>query len=403
MTERQKMSVLNKLTARKVSGNLNTGRHSDGGGLYLTVSKTNAKSWVFMWKREGRRREIGLGSLISVPLATARQKAGKCREVVAEGGDPQETLRNQKLVTFKQVATEYMEAKVYDRVHRANVLQWERLINITSREILNRDIATLNTNDILKILSPLWILKPETARKSRARLENVFDYAKGRSWRSGENPARWKGNLSALLVAHDRTKVRHHPAMPIVEMPVFIEKLQSREGVAAKALEFLILTATRTSETLLATSREFDLENKLWVIPAERMKNRKPHTIPLSTQALEIVTSFIELSPGPFIFPGANMHRPLSNMAMGNVLKRMHISTSIAVPHGFRSTFRDWVGEHTSFPRELAERALSHSIGNSTERAYRRSEAIKKRRVLMQSWANYCHASEPPQIVKLHA
>jgi len=388
------MGVLNKLTARAVSGDLKPGRHSDGGGLYLSVSKTGAKSWVFMWKKNYRRREIGLGSLLSVTLASARQKAANCRAAVTDNEDPREALKGIEQHTFQDTANAYMEAKVYGKVHRANVLQWERLVRITCKGISSRDIDTITTDDMLRVLSPIWTTIPETARKSRARIENVLDYAKGRGWRTSENPARWKGNLSALLPAHDRNAVRHHPAMPPSEVPAFIEILDTRQGVAASALKFLILTAARTSEVLESKPSEFDLNNEVWIVPAERMKNRRKHTVPLSAQAIALITPYLDTKIGPYLFPGAKHGRPLSNMALGNVLKRMKIETSKAVPHGFRSSFRDWVGEYTQFPRELAELSLAHSVGNAVERAYRRRDALERRRQLMQAWSDYCLQSE---------
>jgi integrase len=397
------MGVLNKLTARTVSGKLKPGRHSDGGGLYLSVSKTGAKSWVFMWKKNNRRREIGLGSIISVTLASARQKAANCRAAVADNEDPRQTLKGVERHTFKDTANAYMEAKVYGKVHRANVLQWERIIKVTARKISDRDISTITTNDILRVLRPIWDTIPETARKSRARLENVFDYAAGRDWRSGENPARWKGNLSALLVAHDRSKVRHYPAMPIDELPEFLINLRNRQGIAKIALEFKILTASRTTEVLEAPLSEFDFENKVWNRPAERMKNKKPHSVPLSNQALTLIKPLMELSTSEYVFPGQKPNQPLCKGAMGKVLERMNIASSKAVPHGFRSTFSDWVAERTPFSWEIAEISLSHTVGNATERAYRRGSALEKRRVLMQAWADYCSQTETSNVVSLHA
>ena len=297
-----------------------------------------------------------------------------------------------------------MRAKVYDRLHKANVQQWQRLIAVTCKGISSRDIDTITTDDVLRVLSPIWTEKPETARKSRARIENVLDYAKGRGWRTGENPARWKGNLSALLPSHNRNAIRHHPAMPVDDIPAFIAALDQREGVAASALKFLILTAARTSEVLECKSDEFDLDKMIWTVPAARMKNRREHSVPLSKQAVDLIKPYLEIQFSPYLFPGAKQDRPLSNMAMGNVLKRMKIETSKAVPHGFRSSFRDWAGEQTQFPRELAELSLSHAVGNAVERAYRRGDALERRRHLMQVWADYCTegAATSLNIVQLH-
>jgi len=393
------MVRLNKLTAKKVASKLDPGRHSDGGGLYLSVSKARTKSWVYMWSRDGRRREIGLGSHISVSLANARKKAEVCRLAIGNGEDPKIALRGKENRSFQQCAEQYMQAKVYDRLHKANVQQWQRLITVTCKSISSREIDTITTEDILRVLSPIWTEKPETARKSRARIENVLDYANGRGWRTGENSARWKGNLSALLPSHDRNAVRHHPAMPANDIPDFIIALSERDGVAASALKFLILTAARTSEVLKCKPNEFDLDNKIWTVPAERMKNRRQHTVPLSEQTIDLITPYLKTQIAPYLFPGAKRGQPLSNMAMGNVLKRMGIETSRAVPHGFRSTFRDWAGEYTHFPRELAELSLSHAVGNAVERAYRRGDALERRRQLMQAWADYCLSSDHHQIL----
>ena len=278
--------------------------------------------------------------------------------------------------------------------------KWERTAFEHCRDWKNRPIDSLNRDDVYRMLSPIWSNTPETGRIVRSQLEIIFNYAKGRGWLIGENPAIWKGGLETVLKPVSRKNVKHHGAMDSADLPSFIAALHKREAIAARALEFTILTATRTSETLNAQYSEFDLENNLWVLPPHRMKSGRAHSVPLSPRATDIIKEMGLAPVSSFVFPGNKPARPLSNMSMSMLLRRMGHDT--VTVHGFRSTFRDWAGDFTSYPREVAEAALSHSIGNTVERSYRRKNALEKRRGLMNSWALFCLNADHSKVVPLH-
>ena len=298
------------------------------------------------------------------------------------------------------VADDYLAA-MSDRWTNAKTRwQWEKTLTDLAKPIRGRPIAQINTTDVLKLLKPIWKEKPETAAKARMRLEGVIDYAKAKGWREGENPARWRGHLSNILPARQKLTKGHHPAMLYSQVPGFVANLQASEAMAASALEFLILTAARTGEVLKATWDEFDLQAEIWEIPPERMKAKRGHRVPLTTDMLSILRPLHEARTSNYVFPGQKPKQPLSNMALEMLMKRMKITD--ATPHGFRSSFRDWCGDETSFAREIAEAALAHKAGDSTESAYRRSDALEKRRQLMQSWSDYCHGRIRHKVVNLH-
>jgi integrase len=246
---------------------------------------------------------------------------------------------------------------------------------------------------VLRIIEPIWLTKNETASRVRGRIEKVLDFAKARGLRSGDNPAAWKGNLDALLARRTKLKRGHHKAMPFDSVPSFMAALRERPAISARALEFLVLTAARSGETFGATWQEVDLKERVWSVPGERMKAGKDHRVPLSPRATAILDDMKALAPeaqpGDLIFPGPKVGKPLSDMATSALLKRMKVD---ATTHGFRSSFRDWCGESTAFPREVAEAALAHRVGNEVERAYRRGDALAKRRKLMEAWSAYCEA-----------
>ena len=373
------------------------GRHSDGGGLYLNVSPALRKSWLFMWTPPGgRRREMGLGPYPTVTLSDARVKADRCRRLVAEGKDPIAERDREAEKTFGDAAdlfVESMEGSWRNEKHRA---QWTMTLgDAYCSAIRQRPVAAVGTDDVLRVLSPVWTEKPETASRLRGRIERVLDFAQVKGWRSGENPARWRGHLKNALPARQRLARGHHAAMPYGDVPAFMNRVAAREAMAARALEFLILTAARSGEVLGARWSEVDLKRKVWTVPGERMKAGKEHRVPLGDRALGLLEKLGESRNGDLVFPGEKEGRPLSIMALTMLLRRMDVGHF--TPHGFRSAFRDWAGDETEFPREIAEAALAHKVGDETEQAYRRSDALDRRRKLMDAWEGYLAAASREQ------
>jgi len=389
---------LHTLSARTVATLTKPGRHSDGGGLYLSVNRSGARSWVFMWKVGGKRREMGLGSLRDVSLAKARERAAEARQKLADGLDPIAARDKPKVMTFGEAADaliESMSSSWRNEKHRA---QWKMTLTVYCEPLRPKPVAEIGTEDVLKVLQPLWAAKPETASRLRGRIERVFDYARAHGQRTGENPARWRGHLEAILPKRAKLTRGHHKAMHFDEIPTFIKALRERDGAAPSALEFAILTAARSGEVMGARWDEFDLEMQVWTVPATRMKAGREHRVPLSGRAVEILMTMQQKRLSDFVFPGMKAGRPLSVMALEMVLRRMKIDVTV---HGFRSAFRDWVGERTYFPREVAEAALAHLVGDAVERAYRRGDALEKRRKLMDAWANFLEQKTRSNIVPM--
>jgi integrase len=390
---------IQKLSALQVERTKKPGYYADGGGLYLQVTASGSKSWLFRFMLCGRAREMGLGPLHTVSLAEARLKASDCRRQLLEGIDPIEArkaarnaaqLTAAKSITFDKCAEAYIGAHRAGWKNAKHADQWENTIAAYASPVFGSfSVASIDTTLVMKCLEAIWATKAETASRLRGRIENILDWATVRGYRQGENPARWKGHLDKLLPARSKVaKVTHHPALPYSEIGDFIAALRSQEGVSARGLEFAILTATRTSETINATWNEFDLDAGIWTIPPERMKAGKEHRVPLSTRALEIIKALQETKQGDYVFPGARINKPLSNMAFLMTLRRMERSDLTA--HGFRSTFRDWAAEMTAYPHEVAEMALAHAVGDKVEAAYRRGDLFEKRRRMMEDWASYC-------------
>lgn len=386
------------LTARQVETIAEPGAYADGGGLYLFVRSATAKSWVLRYSLAGKRKEMGLGSATKhgLSLAAARALATTHRTVLGQGLDPMvEARKEQKPVpTFGEMADRFvgeMGAAWRNEVHKA---QWAMTLREYAGPLRDKPVDAIGTDDVLSVLRPLWIKRPETASRLRGRIERVLNAAKAEGHRSGENPAAWRGHLANLLPARRKLTRGHHAAMPFAEVSAFVAALRTRRATAALALEFAILTAARSGEVIGACWNEIDLEAGIWTVPAERMKAGRPHRVPLVPRALAILEAAKPLARGDApqpIFPGER--RPtLSNMAMAMLMKRM--GKGEFTVHGFRSAFRDWAGEETSFPREIAEAALAHVVGDATERAYRRGDALEKRRALMQAWASHL---EPPE------
>lgn len=394
---------IGKLSALTVSRAKTRGYLADGGGLYLQVSASGAKSWVFRFKDAGRLREMGLGPLHTLGLAEARTRATECRKLRLDGLDPiderkagrlKARLEAARAMTFKQCAEAYIEAHKASWKNEKHAAQWPSTIETYAYPIFgNLSVQAIDVALVTKVLEPMWKTKTETASRLRGRIEAVLDWATVRGYRRGDNPARWRGHLDHLLPQRAKVqKVQHHAALPYAEIGAFTEMLHEQEGVSPLALEFLILTATRTSEVIGATWDEIDLDGAVWTLPADRMKAGKEHRVPLSKPALALLKRLQKAKYGDFVFPGSKVGKPLSNMAMLKLLERMERSDLTV--HGFRSTFRDWAAERTNFPREVAEHALAHSLPDKVEAAYRRGDLFDKRRTMMNAWARYCGTTE---------
>jgi integrase len=394
--------TVGKLTALKVARDMPAGMHADGAGLYLQVTGAGAKSWIFRYSLRGKPREMGLGSLSAVSLADARTKAGECRTLRQEGIDPiearnarhaQAALDAAKSITFKDAADRYINAHRAGWKNAKHAAQWGNTLATYVLPTLGAlSVQAIDTALVVKVLEPIWTTKPETASRLRGRIETVLDWAKVRGLRDGDNPARWRGHLEFDFPARAKVRaIKHHAALTYTEIPAFMVQLRQQEGVAARALEFTILTAARTAETTGAKRGEANIAEKVWSVPAERMKAGKEHRVPLSSRALTILSgaAATETGDGAFVFAGGRKGKPLSNMAMAAVLKRM-ARDDITV-HGFRSTFRDWAAERTNFPNEVVEMALAHAVGDKVEAAYRRGDLFDKRRRLMAEWATFCN------------
>lgn len=391
---------INKLSAMKAAKLTTPGRHSDGGGLYLAVDPSGRRRWVFMYTRRGKRIELGLGGGRDLSLARAREEAAALRALLATGVDPKsERLRRQQGQSFGEIADQYIETMRPSWRNPKHADQWRMTLTKYAAPIRTLPVGEITTEEVLVVLQPLWTKIPETAERLRGRIERILDAAKVRGFRAGDNPARWRGHLDQVLPKRQRLSKGHHAALPFEQLPAFVADLRFRSAVAARALEFTILTAARSGEVLRATWNEIDVEKEVWTIPAARMKSGREHRVPLSSRAMEILSAQMELnSTGP-IFSGPNRSTPLSSMSMGMLLKRMRRS-NITV-HGFRSTFRDWASETTTFSHEACEMALAHTIANRAEAAYRRGDLLDKRRRLMETWAVYCSRADTSSVVRL--
>jgi integrase len=391
---------IEKLSALGVAKKQDPGYYGDGAGLWLQISKSGTKSWVYRFKSPvtGKAREMGLGSLDTYSLAEARVRARDARQIIDAGRDPIDErqaehqrirLAAEKTLTFDQCAEAYIEAHRAGWKNPKHAKQWGTTVaTYASPEIGSLPVANVDMALVLKILEPIWTKKNETASRLRGRIESILDWATVRGYRNGDNPARWKGHLDTLLPAPGKVqKVEHHAALPYAEIGVFMVELRKREGMAARALEFVILTAARSGEVRGATWPEIDLEAKTWTIPAERMKAGKEHRIPLSDAALKLLNNLPRLTGSEFVFfaPRGGM---LSDMSLTAVLRRMERSDLTV--HGFRSTFRDWGGEQTNYAREVIEHALAHQLKDKAEAAYQRGDLLAKRARMMQAWAEYC-------------
>jgi integrase len=394
--------AMGRLTALKVERIKRPGMHADGGGLYLRVTPEGARNWVLRYMLDRRPRWMGLGPLALYGLQEARARALDARRQRHEGIDPIEARRAErarqrldaaKAITFQQCAESYIAAHRAGWRNDKHAGQWSAtLATYVYPTIGALPVQAVDTGLVLKVLEPVWTAKPETASRVRGRLESILDLAKARGYRDGENPARWRGHLDKLLPARSRVRrVEHHAALPYAELPGFLAALREQEGIAARALEFLILTAARTGEIIGARWNEIDRLDKTWTVPAARMKAHREHRVPLSPPALAILG---EMRGDAFVFPGGKAGEPLSRMAFWRLLRRMGRGDLTA--HGFRATFKTWASERTSFQNEIVEASLAHTIGGKVEQAYRRGDMFEKRRRLMQQWAAFC-LSAPAQ------
>lgn len=370
---------------------LGPGFHADGGGLYLRVEASGARRWAFIFRYRGRRGEMGLGPLVDVSLAAARQAAQEARQQVREGKSPVLVRRRLRAVVeavpFGDMADQLVGDLTPQWKNPKVAQQWRTTLTVDAAALKDKLVSEVNTEDVLAVLKPIWTVKRETAARLRGRIERVLDAARARGMREGENPARWKGHLSMLLPRVPRRR-KHHAALAYDGIRQFCAKLRRSERMSALALDFAILTVARTNEVLAARGSEINLKDAVWIIPPERMKAGREHRVPLSAPALAIAKSRIESVGDGLLFPGLKRGKSLSNMAMTKMLKRLGYGEFTV--HGFRSTFRDWAGDRTDFPREIIEAAMAHLVGDEAEQAYRRSDALERRRQLMNAWADYC-------------
>ena len=403
-----------KLTASKLKTLTTPGRYGDGAGLWLQVRDVKHRSWLFRYSAGNRQRQMGLGPFPDVSLGEAREAAHRCRAAIRQGQDPIETRRKAKAaardtsrtMTFRQVADRYLVAHEMGWRNAKHRYQWRATLDSACEQIGRTPVASITTGDVMRVLEPIWREKTETASRLRGRVESVLDYAAAHGWRAGENPARWRGHLQKLLAAPNKiARVDHHAALPWPEIGTFMAELRDQDGVAARALEFTILSAARTSEVTGATWSEIDMRAALWCVPPARMKAGREHRVPLSDAALCALEAMMPLrddDTGDWVFSGGRAGRPLSNMAMMMLLRRM--KRDDVTVHGMRSAFRDWCAETTNHPREVAEQALAHVLDDKVEAAYRRGDLFEKRRSLMQDWANFCsRPAMPEEVVPIRA
>jgi integrase len=387
------------------------GLHSDGGGLYLQVkegSRGVTRSWVYRYAVNRRETWLGLGSYPTVSLAVARERATDARRLRAEGKDPLSHKRavraalsqeRAKPITFEQAAQTYIDSHEASWRGARYAHQWRASLATHVFPIIGRVlVADITTEHVLRVLQPIWTTLPETATQVRGRIEMILDYAKVRGQRESENVARWRGHLNHLLPARNKiARVKHHPALPHRELPAFMARLREREAVAARCLEFLILTASRSAEAMGARWSEIDLGARIWTIPPERTKTFREHRVPLSDAAIAVLQSMPR--EGDHIFPGerSRMHPYAVRMLL------LRMGRTDITPHGFRASFRTWAGDETLFQREIVEAALGHVIGDQAERAYSRGDALEKRRVLMAAWADYCSRQQYANVIPMRA
>ena len=388
-----------KLTADFVKA-AGVGRHGDGGGLYLSVKSATSRNWVMRYMIDGRSREMGLGAAATVSLTEARARAAKARVDLDDGIDPlgerlpttEQRKRDANAgITFRDLTTDYLAIHEGDWKNAKHKWQWRRSLEQYAFPVIgNKGVGEIDVSDLLQILRPIWSTKSETARRVRMRIERILSSAIARRLRYPPNPAAWSDNLEHILPTMSRkARVKHLAALDWREVPAFTNQLRERDGITTRALEFIMLTAVRSNEGRGARIAEFDLAERLWIIPAERMKSGRPHRVPLCGRAVEIVREMQPLAQRSdgLLFPGLGTGRPITDTAVAGVVKRMGEAVTV---HGFRSSFRDWAAEATDFQNHVVEMSLAHTIGSAVEAAYRRGDLLAKRRELMEAWAAFC-------------
>ena len=394
-----------RLNALQVGKLTKPGYYCDGAGLYLQVAPSGSKSWIMRYVLAGKPREMGLGSFVTFSLAEARQRAREKRQLLADGIDPiaakreatlQKSLADANIITFDKAAAAFIEANSSGWRNAKHGEQWRNTLATYASPVIGKlPVSEVTTALVMRILEPIWSTKTETATRLRGRIEKVLDWAKVQGYRTGENPAAWRGHLQQALPKPSKVAdAGHHAALPWADIGAFMQQLRAMTGLGALAAELVILTATRTSEVLNATWTEFDLDAGLWTIPKERMKGFREHRVPLSDAAMAVLAKAqAESTGGAYVFTNAKGNA-LSNMVCLQTLKRM--GRPELTVHGFRSTFRDWCSESTSYPRDVCEMALAHAIEDKSEAAYRRGDLLEKRRALMADWGVYCYMVRTP-------
>jgi Integrase len=414
---------IHRLSAAKVRTETKPGFYSDGGGLYLQVSQFGGtKSWVFKFTVNGRRRGMGLGPIHTFSLAEARDKAAELRKIVADGRDPiaerdelrrKSQVEDERQITFAQAVEKCLAKKENEFRNDKHRKQWRSTLDTYAAPIIgDMNVAHITFQDVLRVLEPIWTTKTETASRLRGRIENVLSWATVAGYRTGDNPARWAGNLKELLPKPSKVATKdNHPALALTDLPAWFAALRKRDGISARAVEFLTLCASRSGEVRGAVWSEIDLDAKLWVIPKERMKAQREHRVPLSDAAVELLKALPRIEGSDFVFPAAR-GGALSDMSLSAVMRRMQDTATAkggngfvdprsgrpAVPHGLRSTFRDWTADR-GVDRDMAEICLAHVVGSSVERAYRRSDMLERRRALMETWAAACRGEAQTGVV----
>lgn len=390
----------NQLTVRKIAS-LKDGVHGDGGNLWITI-RGETRAWTFRFKSPltGKRREMGLGPARDVSLSEARAKATDARRLLLEGIDPlEEQARKRRSVvrerTFEEVAEHYITEQTPAWKDQRSAPMWRSSLGRHVYPVMgSRPIGQVQTDDILSVLRPIWETTTETASRLRGRIERILDYAHSHQWREGDNPARWRGHLANILPKPTAVaKVVHHAAIPYRDLPAVFTQLGRQDGSAALAARFLCLTAARSGEVRHALWSEIDFGKQIWVVPAERMKAKREHRVPLTASALDVLRRMKILkspaSTGGLVFPGGKIGSPLSDVALSKALHRAAGTKDVTI-HGLRSCFRDWAAEETDFSREVAEMALAHAIGDKVEAAYRRGDLFSKRQEMMRQWEKFC-------------
>ncbi len=401
---------INKLKALVVRQIKESGWYADGLGLYLQVSPSLSKSWVYRYEVGGKERRHGLGSYPTFSLEDAREAAKVCRRLRKDGHDPIDYRKNERALralekakgmTFSDCVDKYITSHKPSWKSAKHAQQWENTLKTYAKPVIGElPVQNIDVGLVLQVLEPIWQEKTETATRVRQRMESVLDWATARGYRSGENPARWKGHLDKLLPKRSKVqKIKHHEAMPYADVSDYYLRIREKETIAARALAFIVLTATRSSEAREASWSEIDMVEGVWVIPPERMKGGRTHRVPLTPECLSILEKVKPLNRDGMVFPGMKKGQAISSAALHKYFKGQHPNLTV---HGFRSSFRDWCAEMTNYPRELAESALAHALRDKTEAAYQRGDLLERRRKLMEAWAVYCTQSKNGEVLPIN-